>query len=355
MSGFLHRVLVCGVAALGLATPADAAIRRVPTDFVTLFQAIFESAPGDTVQVVGNGGATFHHAQLTFDKDITIQGGWRADFAVRDPEVYVTVVRDTTNLYNKALFLVEGSPRLVFDGIQIIGGQIGIRAEGGADITLRDCTIRSQRNGAVPNTPIGPAGGGIRMVGGTLRIENSRIQNIVTRTEGAGMVLDGVSSFSATGLQLDNVTAARLTGGSNGGGIWASGVQDILIENSTLESCSSVADGGLLFVTGGPAWLRNCTLRNGLASSDGGALALVEAGDVTLENCVMEGNRGFFGGGIRADDSSLLTLRGCRIAENVAPNEGAGLYLHRTPFQFENCEFEANIRLITPQTIVAEG
>ena len=77
-------------------TAAHAAVIRVPGDFSRLPNAVAAAAPGDTVQVAGNGGATYPVSGLVIDKDLTLQGGWRVDFAVRDPDIYVSVLIDTT-------------------------------------------------------------------------------------------------------------------------------------------------------------------------------------------------------------------------------------------------------------------
>jgi len=208
MSGSRFSLCIRGAAlawSLGLAAgvcPARAAL-RVPGDFNELPNAIEAAAPGDTIQIVGNGGATFHDSGRVIDKDLVLQGGWRADFVVRDPNVYVTVVRDTTNEFRQPLFQLNGSVRVEFDGLQFIGGQQGIRAEEGADLVIRDCLFRSQRNITVADsTVINRAGGALRMVGGTLLMERTSIFNVLTITNGAGMALVDVQDVELMETRL---------------------------------------------------------------------------------------------------------------------------------------------------------
>ena len=359
LSGSRFSAVACGAlvacvlaASLGPGA-AVAAITRVPTDYVSVSVAIDSTAAGDTVQIVGNGGSTFP-TRLEIDKDITLQGGWRADFQVRDPDVYVTVIRDTSGTFTRPVIRITGAPRVVLDGIQIINGQQGVRADEGADLVIRDCLIRSQLNlGVADSTVSNPAGGGIRMVGGTLLMERTHIRNVATITNGAGMALVDLQYAELREVQIDNTSTSGAL--RDGGAIWASGVATLRLLDSTFSSCGALDDGGCLFMNGGTLEVTRCNLLDAQASSDGGAAFLEGVVSATFTDCVIERCFGRFGGAIRAEDVGSLALVRTRIARNIATTEGGGMYLERTGITFIDSEFEANLRTVSPVTIVERG
>lgn len=349
--------LACAfVWSLTLAPGAEAGVVRVPTDFVSLFQAIANAADGDTVQVVGNGGATFENTNLQIDKNLLIQGGWRADFQVRDPNLYVTVVRDTTGEFSNPVFRVIGTPNVVFDGVEIVGGQQGIRSDDGASLTVRNCTIRNQNNGAIQGAPLGPPGGGIRLVGGSLTLVDSEIRNIVTRIEGGGLALQDCASVTIRNCDVEQSTAVRIVGGdSNGGAVYADGVASLVIEDSRFDGCATISDGGFVSVANGAVQLRRCSFSNGLASRNGGAIFLDALSSAVIEDCTFTTNRAFLGGAIMAPSTTGLQIARCTFASNVASVEGGALWLDESELSVSETDFDANFRADFPVTISERG
>jgi hypothetical protein len=310
---------------------------------VSLQNGIALAAPGDTLHVVGNGGSTYIDDTFIIDKDLLIEGGWRADFRVRDPDIYVTAVRDTLRQFNKALIEVLGAPRVELDGIHIIGGQTGIRAEGGATVIVRDCVIRSQRN-SQPGTALGPPGGGIRMVGGSLLVEGGRIHNIQSWVSGGAVALEGNAVAELRGVQIDN---AVLRGSADGAAVWASGAADVRISDSRLESCGSgfqgPGRGGLLYVIDSPLLVERTLLARS-SSPRGGAVYLDGAVGSRFVDCDFElnGATGTLGAGIAAVGAGSLQLEGCRFTRNGTDESGAALRFEQTTFEIVGCEFDDN-------------
>ena len=98
-----------------LAGGAEAAVRRVPVDAPSIGAAVDSAAAHDTIRLVGNGGSTYPE-RLVIDKDLTIEGGWRADFLVRDPSVYVSVIRDTSQTFQRSCPRIRTEDRSLATG-----------------------------------------------------------------------------------------------------------------------------------------------------------------------------------------------------------------------------------------------
>lgn len=361
-SGRRVGVLMAVLLAATLTPPSTrAAVIRVPTDITVFGNAVQTAASGDTVQVVGNGGAEFAASDVRIDKDITIQGGWRADFQLRDALTYVTVIRDTTpdtQFFDKPLIRVMGPYRVVLDGLWIWGGTQGILSEAGADLTVRDCTVRAQRNRDPTGTEDIEAnrGGGLRIVGGTTLIEDCQISSITTSFGGAGIAVIDAASFVMRNSRIDNCTASRPTGDASGGGLYARNVANLRLENSRLVQTATIQDGGLAYLQGTSGTFVDCVLARGLASRNGGAVFLAGCTSVTFDRCQFDECRGIVGGALAGQSSTGVVVRDSRFETNRAVSQGSALWFSSTSFLVERSEFESNHIEGAPTTVVpAQG
>ncbi len=125
---------------------AHAAILRVPGNFAFLENAVDAAAPGDTIQVAGNGGATYR-SRFLITKPLVLQGGWRADFQVRNPSIYVSVIRSPQDAFefDRPVIQVQSVSGVIIEGFAIVRGRVGIDATL-SNVIIRDCEIQSQRN-----------------------------------------------------------------------------------------------------------------------------------------------------------------------------------------------------------------
>lgn len=240
-------LLTAAVVAAGLPPGGDAEARtwRVPGDFFTLSNAVAAAVSGDVIQLAGNGGSTYPVRDLNLDKDITIEGGWRIDFAVRAPELYASVVRDTSNTFDRPVLRVVGNATVVLDGIHVVGGKYGILAVGGANLTVRDCDIHNQRHTRSESEFEPQIGTGIRMVGGTLRFEDSTIRSIRSGYPGAAMGLLDLASAQLVGdCLIDDVLSSPLSIDASGGAIYARDVSYLTMNGVTFNNCRTVHRGG---------------------------------------------------------------------------------------------------------------
>jgi hypothetical protein len=349
------------IAAAALAgAPSFAGVVRVPTQFTSFGNAVLAAAPGDTVQVVGNGGATFHASDVHIDKDLTIQGGWRVDFRVRDASTYVTVLRDTTNANDRPLFRVVGAPRLELDGVWLWGGQPALLSPNGADVILRDCTVRGQRNLDLSGNLDSNRGCGIRIVGGTVLLEDCHITDILSVFGGAGIAVIGASSFILRDSAINACSTGRTNGDASGGGIYVRDVPDMRVENTQIAASQSFQTGALAFLSNTNAAMTGCTLRDGLASQSGGGLFLSGCPSVVLDHCQFLHNiANSRGGAVAAENVGSLVIRDTRLEGNLtgfasAHGFGSALWLTSTAFSFERSQFVSNHLESPVASVVAE-
>ena len=348
------RLLAAAILSVTLAGPsANAAVIRVPNDVSVFSNAVAQAAPGDTVQLVGNGGSEYPSSDVNINKDLTIQGGWRADFQIRDASTYVSVVRDTTSgAFDKPVIRIVGPYRVALDGIWIWGGKHGVLSEFGADLTLRDCTIRGQRNFASAGDIDLNRGGGMRIVGGTTLVDDCLISSITTFFSGAGVAVIDASSFILQNSRIENCNAFRTSGDAPGGGMYARNVADLRLLNSRVVSSATVQNGGLVYLKATGATFADCALLRGVASSNGGAVYLDACPSAVFDRCRMEESFGNLGGALLARSSQGIVLRDCRFASNRALNQGSAMWLEDTAFAIERTEFEHNYIEQAPSTII---
>ncbi len=320
----------------GFADPAGGAVIRVPTDFTVLGNAFAASAPGDTIQLAGNGGATYFTNE-TFDveilHDLTIQGGWRIDFAVRDPSVYVSVIRDVTGEFEKPILRVDGAPKVVIDGVHLMGGRFGIRSDEGAELEVRNCVISGIRNFSLGG---GVLGGGIRLIGGSLVMENTVVHTALSSNSGAAIALDGTTSAVIRDSEFRAATAGR-----DGGLFWANAVDDLVLETVSFHSGITPRRGGLLHAEQTTLSASDCSFTAGIASVAGGGLSIVDCPSVGFTDCRFEGCSAQTGGA-GVIEGSTINLTRCRFEDGYSQVGGGALQLQESSFTFVDNEFVAN-------------
>lgn len=341
------------LAACTCAPVARAAVIRVPTQIFSFRVAVQTAAPGDTLQLVGNGGATYVNSNVTIDKDLLVQGGWRADFQVRDPSTYVSVVRDVADTPTLPLIRVAGPVRVTFDGVWLWGGTTGVIADGGADLVFRDCVIRNQRN-VVGGTEDGNRGGGLRLVGGTALLENTRIQGVNSAYGGAGIAAINASSLTLRNSSIANCLAMLTAGDASGAALYARSVGNLRIEGSTLSDCGTVQNAGLVLAHSTTVTAIDSDFLRGLASTNGGAFSLEGGTTATFDDCDFEDNRGIVGGALRVTAGSTVTVRDSRFRTNRAVSQGGAIWCDSATLILESCTFERNHLLGIPSNVIAE-
>lgn len=102
---------------------------------------------------------------------------------------------------------------------------------------------------------------------------------------------------------------------------------------------------------GGQAIIRRCTFTNNKGAGQGGGLFLYMYGtdSVLIEDCTIDGNEVItdtqgdsLGGGLRVGNGQF-SIRGCTISNNLALNQGGGVWLGETcPMEMVNCTLSNN-------------
>ncbi|MAF26367.1 MAG: right-handed parallel beta-helix repeat-containing protein [Gemmatimonadota bacterium] len=331
-TGLRSRVIpVMALVALAAASVADATTWRVPDDFAVINNAVNAAAPGDSILLAGNGGSTYFTggSTLEIDFDLTIQGGWRADFAVRDPSLYISVVRDETIGSTRPLVRVTGPCSVVLDGFRILGGETGIESTD-ADLTVRDCVTEDQRN-----TDFTTPGGGLRVSGGTLMMERTTVRDAYAVGGGAGMSLTGLASATLSDCSIVGNHSALA-----GAGILATSVASLTLSGTTVARDSADTEAGLLLLEGTSLTASDCEFVGGRSFL--GSCIRVTGGAVEFTDCRFDSSESWHGGAMSVESASSLTLRGCSFEENRARSTGGAIRVQETPIDFEDCLFRAN-------------
>lgn len=331
---------------------ANAAVIRVPGDFTIIANAILAAAPGDTVRVAGNGGATYRE-RLIIDEALTLEGGWRRDYQVRNPALYISVIRD--DLTERSLLRVETTSPVTIDGFTIVGGRTGIECTN-SNATIRNCEIKNQRNFLGSDPFFNRVGGGIRIAGGNVVIENTLVRDVVSSFAGAGMAIVNAQSVTVRDTRFEGLLAAQFGIDTSGGGVFANGSGTLRMERSTVSRCGNANDGALLLANGTTFEAIDCTFSLGNASVSAGGVKFTNCPSIELSGCSIEDNQAIrSGGGILVQDCPNFTMSDCIVRNNSCRDEGGGLRMSNTTFAFSGNHFENNHRDISPPSIPSRG
>src|SRR5216684_3123297 len=210
--------------------------------YTTIAAAIAAANPlgGDTISIQD---ASHNEANITVDRDLTIQG--------------------------------QGATNTAVDGTGISGSVFTISA--GVTATIQDVTIR---NGSAF------LGGGIYN-NGTVAISNGTLSGNSAGYGGGGILNGGTLTISNSTLSGNSADFD--------GGIFNDFGATATISNSTLSSNSAAVDAGGI-VNGGTLTISNSTLSGNSASVDGGGIYNV--GTVTISNSTLSGNSAPGGGSL---------------------------------------------------------
>lgn len=325
---------------------------RVPGDFSVISNAIAAAAPGDTVRVAGNGGSTYRE-RFIIDKALTLEGGWRRDFQVRDPSIYISVIRE--DAFDRSIVRVDTSDPVFISGFTIIGGRSGIEATN-SNATIRDCEIRGQRNFLGSDPALNRVGGALRVAGGNVVIERVFAHDVVSSFSGSGLAVVNVQSVTVTDCQFDNLLSAHLGLDTSGGGIFANGAGTLRLERTTVSRSGTGIDAGLVLAQNIRFEAIDCTFFQGSASVNSGGLKFVSCPSVELSGCTIEENQAIrLGGGVFVQDCPSFTMSDCDLRNNVARDEGGALRMLNTTFTLNDNHFENNYRETTPIFVAIRG
>jgi len=308
----IHILIVFLLLILVMTTTGQQTI-QVPTQFLTIQQAIQAAVAGDTVLVAD--GVYPEHIDF-LGKNIIVKSNNGATLAILDgmgqPGSVVSIVSG------------EG-PGAVLDGFTVQGGR-----------------------GDMQNVLLGAVGGGINIVNSSPTIQNCIITlNAATQffsistlsTRGGGIRCFSVVTGGTSPVIRDCVISYNQSG--NGAGIASDGanvtIERCLIDNNVL--CNGAFGGGGVALFGGTHVFRECTItnnRNPCGAAGGGVL--LRGGHLTMMNNIVANNissdfPGVYVVGVVGFPASLVADH-CSIYGNIStflpPFPGTGVFVSPT-------------------------
>jgi len=104
-----------------MAQSAFSTVRKVPTQFKSIREAVRASSPGDKILVAQ--GTYFEH--ITLKKGVILQGGWNKGFSKRDPRTFETVI---DGIKEKGPVII-GADNAIVEGFTIIHGSLLVKGD----------------------------------------------------------------------------------------------------------------------------------------------------------------------------------------------------------------------------------
>lgn len=266
--GLMFFGLLVGIAAI-TASPvaAETEITVCPSgcDFTDVQAAINAAAADDVIKIA----AGEYNTNATINKNLTLRGGYNADFSQWDPELYPTKLN--ANNSNRVVY-ASGPITLTLEGLDMLNGFSGNSGAGiyAVNVNLRvfDCIIENNR--VNPNFN-GNFGVGLYLSGGSLYMQNTIVQGNQPNPggdyshDGGGMYANNTTVEIYDSQFLNNIAAFEGGSCGTGGGI-------------RLENCNSV--------------LQRVTFRNNAATScnNGGGGLWTRIGSLSLLDSTFDGN-----------------------------------------------------------------
>ena len=260
-----------------------------------------------------------------------------------------TINTETQLFVNKSL-VIDGTGQSVTIN-NIASGQRIFNVGGvSTNATIRNVTITG---GDILNTSPSDVGGGVRVQGATLNLENSVVSGNNARV-GGGIGLLGTATLNLVDSMVMNNIARQ-----DGGGINVPANTTLNVSGSTIEGNTAGTDSSLGFLAlgGGVSILGTGTMtdsvvrNNTLTTSDqlgfGGGISVFENASLTVDNSEISGNFSDRGGGITTR-LAVVTIRDSLISGNTSDANGGGIRVFRVAggpadITIENTTFADNV------------
>ena len=239
----------------------DIGVNDGSSPFATIAAAITAATSGDIIDITGGGDNTHTEEGITVDKSLT--------------------------------FIGQGQNTTIVQGHAMQGSATDrvFNVNNGITVTFEDFTIRHGNHSS-------QGGGGIFLT------------------------CNGSSIITFTRMTFSNNNAL------DGGGMILSGnAGTVSLTECIFSDNSSTGDGGALRNTGADNFtLTRCSFTGNTATDNGGAIQIIENGSTSrFINCTIANNTSLgHGGGIEADNSTLIELINCTITGNQVTGSSNG-------------------------------
>lgn len=392
------------VAALACSTPAEAADIHVPADFPSIQQAIYSSADGDRILVepgTYTGQLNFHGRQIhvksvagpgdtvidaagagaagpavTFStgetnasilEGFTITGGRGKDGGGILCDGAAPLLRGNRILDNQAergcgIAMLRSDGAVLennhIEGNRLVDAGPGSDPAAGGGILLLDsrATIRGCR---IEGNRITGRGGGIASIrSSTTIIECAIIGNRLepadgTRSEGAGIYIEGTGDAWLVGNEIRANHAGDAADKGRGGGVAVGLGAAVLLEDNEIADNRVDGEGGGISVATAWADLQGNRIRGNSATRFGGG-AYYFLSDVRGSSTQFHGNHAESGGAVFATASNY-ELSNAIVRGNSAGRYGGGLYVIGPEVRLRHLSVTANVAGQATGGILARG
>lgn len=219
----------------------------------------------------------------------------------------------TSNDFGGAIMLISSNSNLynlyLYSNASHRGGGICYYLE--CNSQLSNCII-------INNTA--NVGGGVCFWGSTSVIINNLIINNNTVEQAGG----GIYGIMGLTLTIQNTEINNNVSGYRAGGICLDSTPLFLV-NSTINSNSAFIAGGM-YLHYSTASLENVLFSNNNAIDNGGAIHCNSGNEAILNNVTFTCNTAYNGGAIYNHDNAIITLNNVSVRDNQATKFGGGIY-----------------------------
>ena len=214
----------------------------------------------------------------------------------------------TTSMPTLTVVLTQSAGTLIANNTANEGG--GVRVSGGTMI-LEDGLIRD--NGAVGR------GGGVFVFDGQLVMNGGQILSNTAELDGGGVFVEH------GGMQMSGGDVKSNTALSGGGGVMVNQPTATFTQTGGLIVANNAESGGGLGVGAGQAWLYGGSIRDNTAANYGGGLLV--NGRAILDGGSILSNTANYGGGVYVGSAAAFTQTGVSyILSNTVMQAGGGIY-----------------------------
>lgn len=189
------------------------------------------------------------------------------------------------------------------------------------------------------------SGGGIHATDSTISAQGFVMLANQSADEGGAIFADSSTlDFDSCDISFNEATnnggALRLLGATT----TAEFANTSLFENATIQFSSNAGGGAIHASGGGAVTMTDSGLVNNSSANIGGGVVVRQGTDLLAIRTTFQGNQATsIGGAIyAAQSSSSVILEDTHVAQNIAGNQGGGLYSAFTPVTMARTTFESN-------------
>ena len=237
-----------------------------------------------------------------------------------------TIIQGNPPGWPHRLLRVQDGATVLLSGLTISGGNVPSLSGGGIAVlsgTLIAIDVDLAHNQA-------GLGGGL-FNAGSVDLYNSRLENNVAYTSGAGIYNAAISPPNTNLILVnDELTNNHLGAAGDGGGLFNAGIG--LVQTTTFELNTAQAGAGLANEAGGRLDIQASTISGNQAEpGDGGGVFNTQASTVTfIWNSTVSGNSSAHNGGGLANHNGHLDLSSTTVVYNFTTGAGQGGGLYNT-------------------------